>query len=69
MKPYKGFRFYHARVLSMEPFDGTSKQLYEVSKIARGTVYYRPVYSNGQLGKPDCCELENFDKWMDSPAN
>lgn len=59
MKTYfTGHRFYHARVLAE---DG-GPQLYEVSRIARGTVYYRPVYEDGP-GKPDCCPIEEFPRW------
>lgn len=63
MTPVKGFRFYHSRVLG----EDNSPQLYEVSRVARGTVYYRPVYPE-TLGGPDCCATEDFDKWCKEPT-
>lgn len=65
--PKKGFRFYHKRVLSTEAFDGKTPQLFEVTRVAQGVVYYRPVYvyRNGdqtreQLGSPDYMPREKF---------
>lgn len=63
MTPTKGLRFYHSRVLGAD----NAPQLYEVSRIARGTVYYRPV-SNEGLGKPDCCPINQFDRWCKETA-
>ena len=66
MTPHKGFRFYHSRVLDTQKFDGKSPQLYQVTKIAAGTVYYRPVIDYGTretLGSPDCCPVEQFPRW------
>lgn len=66
MKLIKGFRFYHSRVLDSAKFDGKSPQLFEVTKISLGTVYYRPVYDMGEretLGSPGCCEVENFPRY------
>jgi hypothetical protein len=61
--PSKGLRFLHARVLG----EDDSPQLYEVSRIARGTVYYRPVYADG-LGKPDCCLSDDFERYCKEVA-
>lgn len=67
MKPVKGLRFNHSRVLSSEAFDGKTPQLYEVTRIAMGMVYYRPVYAVGlaeeRLGGADCCPTEDFHKY------
>lgn len=69
MKPIKGMRFYHSRVLDTVKFDGHSPQLYEVTRVAAGTAYYRPVYDMGDrehFGKPDCCPVEQFSRWVKS---
>lgn len=67
MKPVKGLRFNHARVLSTEVFDGKTPQLYEVTRIALGMVYYRPVYAAGlpeqRLGSADCCRVNEFSQY------
>lgn len=54
MRPIKGLRFLHPRVLDErnEPME------YVVTKIARGTIYYRPVSG----GAPQCCDVEQFDR-------
>lgn len=54
----KGFRFHHSRVIEA---DG-SPMLYEVTKIARGTVYYRPVDGGGS----ECCPVEDFARIVKS---
>lgn len=66
MKPTKGFRFYHSRVLDSQKFDGKSPQLFVVTKIAQGCVYYRPVYDLGEretFGAPGFCPVEQFPRW------
>ena len=55
MTPKKGVRFFHARIIDE---DG-SPMLFVVTKIARGTIYYRPVSG----GSPDCCPVEDFPRW------
>jgi hypothetical protein len=67
--PTKGMRFYHSRVFDTQRFDGKSPQLYQVTRVAAGTAYYRPVYDYGtreELGKPDCCPTEQFGRWVGS---
>lgn len=69
--PTKGMRFYHSRVLDTEKFDGKTPQLFVVTKIARGTAYYRPVYNLGEretFGSPGCCPVEEFSRWVSSIA-
>lgn len=64
MKPTKGMRFYHARVLDSMRFDGKTPQLYQVTKVGLGSVYYRPVYNYGDresLGAVECCSVNWFD--------
>ncbi len=63
MIPTKGFRFYHAKWLSEtgEPL------LHVVSRVARGAVYMRPVYSDGVLGKPSWCAVEKFTDYVMRP--
>lgn len=66
MTPVKGLRFYHSRVLDTVKWDGKSPQLFVVTRIARGTVYYRAVYDLGTretLGSPACCPVEDFPRW------
>jgi hypothetical protein len=63
--PKKGDRFLHLRVLDVRLFDGKTPQLYQVTRVARGCVYYRPVYNrlNGEdLGSCEYCLLETFPK-------
>lgn len=65
-KPTKGFRFYHSRVLDTIKFDGKSPQLFVVTKVACGRVYYRPVYDYGDhegFGAPGVCNVSDFGKW------
>jgi len=70
MTPTIGLRFFHARVLDVHGAPGPGPQLYQVTRIARGYVYYRPVYHAGTervcLGLPDCCELEQFGGYVHS---
>jgi len=64
--PTKGLRFYHTRVLDSMKFDGKSPQLYQVTRVASGMAYYRPVYDYGEreeLGSADCCPIEQFERW------
>jgi hypothetical protein len=62
-----GLRFNHARVLDTAKFDGKTPQLYEVTKIARGTIWYAPIYDAGiagseRRGKSEHCQLDYFYK-------
>jgi hypothetical protein len=69
--PKKGLRFYHSRVLDGMKFDGKSPQLFEVTRVARGTAYYRAVYDLGSRetkGAVACCPVEQFQKWVRSVA-
>jgi hypothetical protein len=52
MTPFRGLYFLHSRVLNAR----NEPQEYVVTKIAKGTVYYRPVDG----GSPDCCNIEQF---------
>ena len=63
--PKKGLRFQHSRVVNWD--DHKTPALYEVTKVARGMVYYAPVYDAGiarseRLGRRECCTLEYFPK-------
>lgn len=65
MTPFKGLRFRHSRVVNWD--DHKTPALYEVTKVARGAVYYRPVYDAGiagseRLGKAEYCTLEYWPK-------
>lgn len=69
VQPKRGLRFFHARVLDTMKFDGKSPQLYEVTKVSRGTVYYRAVIKyddREELSRPDCCSIEQFPKYCKS---
>ena len=50
----RGMKFLHKRVI-----DATTKRpmLYEVTRLANGGVYYRPVDG----GKSEYCEIETFE--------
>jgi hypothetical protein len=68
LTPRAGFRFRHARVLSA---DGMTGQVFEVTRVANETVYYRAVYPNGDthvLGSPQCCPFDEFPKWVKEEA-
>ena len=81
LSPRIGLRFYHSRVLDTKLFDGKTHQLYQVTKIAYGKVYYRPVYDLGtpslpseRLGSVEACLLATFpriaqDKPLASPTD
>jgi len=61
--PQKGLRFYHRRVLDSMKFDGHSRQLFVVTRIAAGVVYYRPVIDYGTrevLGCGTRCQLSDW---------
>lgn len=62
--PQIGFRFKHSRVVNWD--DMKTPATYQVTRIARGTVYYRPVYDEGlpseRLGTVEQCSLEYFPK-------
>ncbi len=69
--PKKGLRFYHARFIDTEKFDGKSPQLMVVTRVARGTVYYRPVYNHGNretFGSPWFCATEKFSSHVKSAS-
>jgi hypothetical protein len=72
MKLTKGLRFYHARVLSTERFDGKTPQLYEVTRVTNSWVYFAPVYDRGtsgeRLGKSDKCQPEHFSNLIHPTA-
>lgn len=56
MTPFKSLVFRHSRLIDEEK----KPMLCIVTKIARGTVYYRPVSGGGV----DCCPVEEFSKWV-----
>lgn len=61
--PKIGDRFFHARVLDPMKMPAREPQLYQVTQLARGMIYYRPVYDYGTrqtLGKPECCRREQW---------
>jgi hypothetical protein len=67
MEPSRGMQFLHSRVLDTAKFDGKTPQLYEVTKVASGWVYFAPVYDAGivgseRLGKSDKCSLGYFPR-------
>lgn len=67
IQPVKGMRFLHSRVLDSRLYDGKTMQQYEVTRVAQGTAYFRPVYDYGgreELGAPSCCPVEQFGKWV-----
>ncbi len=71
VQPKKGMRFHHSRVLDTAKWDGKSPQLFEVTKVASGTAYYRAVYDLGTRetkGAPACCPVEQFGRWCGSVA-
>ena len=63
MELNKGTRFLHSRVLDNR--DMKSPQLYEITRIARGVVYYKAVdyETNQPEGCSQCCTIEDFPKW------
>ena len=65
--PVVGLRFLHRRVLDTAKFDGKTAQLYQVTRIARGVVYYRPVFDLGfpgeRLGSVECCLVGQFSSF------
>ncbi len=65
--PRKGMRFFHARVLDTAKFDGKTPQLYQVTRVAQGQVYFAPVYDAGiagseRLGKSERCRIDYFPR-------
>lgn len=66
MELRKGLRFKHSRVVNWD--DHKTPATYEVTRIARGMVYYRPVYDEGlpseRLGAAEQCTREYFPKVM-----
>lgn len=58
--PTKGMRFLHAFFITetREPMP------HVVTRIARGTVYYRAEYPDGSLGGAYCCPIEKFGKYV-----
>jgi hypothetical protein len=61
--PVKGLRFLHTRVVDYDK----KPALYQVTRIAMGVVYYRPVYDAGiqgseRLGTVECCDLDTFKR-------
>jgi hypothetical protein len=40
------------------------KQVFVVTKIVQGTVYYRPDYGTDGLGTPVCCQVEKFAQYV-----
>ncbi len=61
--PYKGLRFLHSKWLDAARMPEKHPQLMEVTKVASGAVYYRPVYNYGdreELGKVIRCYMHEF---------
>jgi hypothetical protein len=74
MTPSKGMRFKHSRVLDTAKFDGKTNQLYQVTRIAQGQVWFAPVYDAGiegseRLGKSERCALGYFPKIVVTSPN
>lgn len=65
MTPIKGLRFLHRRVLDPTKMPDKVAQLYEVTRIARGCVYYRPVYRYEPTGREalGTCEYVLAENW------
>lgn len=64
--PTKGYRFRHARVIDTRAKGGAIGQLFQVTRVANGTAYYRPVHVTevGEtMGPPSCCPVSEFPKW------
>lgn len=64
--PRKGFRFRHARVIDTKIKDCTVGQLFQVTRVANGTAYYRPVHvteAGETFGAASCCPVSEFSKW------
>lgn len=57
--PKIGLQFYHSRVLAK---DMSGLQLYQVTRIAWGCVYYRPVYTDGTIGRSAYCDAGRFNE-------
>lgn len=67
MNPTKGFRFLHSRVIDPD-LEGKQPQLFEVTKVASGMAFYRPVYRGRKegaewLGSLQYCPISEFSKW------
>jgi len=52
INPRPGYLFLHRRVINP---DGTPME-YEVTRLSKGTVYYKPVWG----GHSECCPIEYF---------
>lgn len=59
--PTKGLRFIHRSWLD----DDYRPLMFEVTKVAVGTVYYKAVY-DGKLQRRGCmfCSIETFDRYV-----
>ena len=61
-------RFYHRHYLDTEEYDGKRRQLFQVTRVTKNAVYYRPVYRTGELGAPHWSRPEEFSLYMLEPA-
>lgn len=73
MKPVKGFRFLHARFLDASTMGPNPQpQLFEVTRVAQGCVWYRPIYKRADgredRGKGTYCTADQFPKYMKAVA-
>jgi hypothetical protein len=65
----RGTRFLHARILDASKMPEKVPQVCVVTRVARGTVYYRPDYGllddgSPWLGSPGSFPVGNTDRWV-----
>ena len=64
--PRKGLRFVHRFWLD----ENNNPLTFEVTRIARGTVYYRGIYDGKIGGAPMCCDVDQFPRYVkDKPQD
>ena len=59
----RGQIFKHRKWLDPEQSDRPLECV--VTAVREGTVYYRARYVDGQLGKPACFPVEQWDRWAE----
>lgn len=71
MRPRVGETYLHRRMLDPASLPNRVPLRVRITKVSRGTVYYRPDYGlhddgTPWLGAPSCCPLEDVGRWLEA---
>lgn len=59
-KPFKGMRFFHKRIYDAVKMPLKIPQMYEISAIRMGCIYYRPVFRYEPTGRVEVGKCKDY---------